>query len=268
MPRQDYDERVARRRERLEKRATKQNSEAQSRFAESDRMAGMMQGQPILIGHHSEKRHRRDIDKMWTHGRKGLEAHKNAEELNRRADAVGSGGISADDPEAVAKLRRKLEGLTGNRDRMKAVNAAWRKAGKPRPDNAEAWVRVEETLGYSVEEIRLDMARDFMERAPYTYAIGNTGAEITRVKQRIEALQQAETTPDHEPIEGDGWRIWEDKDENRVFISHDAKPPAEIRANIKRHGFRWSRYAGAWSRMLNNSAWHNAEYLATNGLLD
>ena len=273
MPRADYEERQDRRRERFEDRAEKKHAEAKTRWAESDRLAHSMNGQPVLIGHHSEKRHRCDIDRMWSNSRKGCEAHKNAEELERRAASVRKAGISSDDPEAVTKLRAKLESLTAGRDRMKAVNAAWRKHGKPRPDNAEAWDKIEATLGAAnfspaCGNIRLEMARDFMTRAPYTYAITNVGSEIRRLEQRIKDLEQAEALPDHDPIEGDGWRIWEDKDENRLFISHDSKPSAEVRAALKRHGFRWNRYATAWTRMLNSSAWANAEYLAQNRHLD
>jgi hypothetical protein len=61
---------------------------------------------------------------------------------------------------------------------------------------------------------------------------------------------------------------WEDRDENRLFITHDSKPSAQVRQALKRHGFRWNRYAVAWSRLLNGAAWSNAEYLAENGLLD
>lgn len=268
MPRTDYEDRQDRRRERLEERADKKRSEAKTRWAASDRLSDVMNGQPILVGHHSEKRHRRDIDRMFSNMHKGCEAHREAENLDRRAGAVGTAGVSSDDPEATVKLRTKLDSLKAGRDRMKAVNAAWRKHGKPQADNAEAWAKVAETLGYNVDDVRLEMARDFMFRAPYTYTITNIGSEIRRLEQRIESLAQAEAMPDHPPIDGDGWRIWEDRDENRLFIAHDSKPSADIRAALKRHGFRWNRYATAWSRMLNGVAWTNAEYLVSNGYLD
>ncbi len=268
MPRQEYEDRQERRRERLGGRAEKKHAEAKSRWGESDRLSQAMNGQPVLVGHHSEKRHRRDIDRMWGNLHKGCEAYETAQNLERRADSVGSAGISSDDPEAVGKLQAKLESLTGGRERMKAINAAWRKAGKPRPDNAEAWGKIAQTLGFDVANVRLDMARDFMHRAPYTYAITNIGSEIRRLEQRIEDLGRAEVMADRQAIEGEGWRVWEDRDENRLFIAHDDKPPAEVRTALKRHGFRWNRYAVAWSRMLNNSAWGNAEYLAQDGHLD
>ncbi len=199
MPRQDYEERVERRRERLEGRAEKQHAEAKSRWAESDRMANMMNGQPVLIGHHSEKRHRRDIDKMWNNSHKGCEAHRNAEELERRAESVGKAGISSDDPEAVTKLKTKLASLRAGQEHMKAVNAAWRRAGKPKASNrgidGDAWKAaiqkypdLESLLGNALDAKR----HDFMERPPYSYGLSNQSAEIRRVEQRIKALEEAE----------------------------------------------------------------------------
>ena len=275
MPRADYEERQERRRERLEDRAARKHTEAEGRFAEANRIGEMMGGQPVLIGHHSERGHRRDIDRMWNNSRKGCEAHRDAEDLERRAVSVGTAGISSDDPEAVTKLQAKLESLKAGQEHMKAVNAAWRKAGKPKASNREidgnAWkaaIKKHPDLE-SLLSNALDAKRhDFMERPPYSYGLSNQSAEIRRLEQRIKGLEQAETLPNHAPIEGEGWRVWEDKDENRLFIAHETKPSAEVRAALKRHGFRWNRYAVAWSRMLNNSAWANAEYLAQNGLLD
>ena len=275
MPRADYEDRQERRRERLEDRAEKKHAEATARWAASDRLSRAMDGQPVLVGHHSEKRHRRDIDHMWSNPRKGCEAHRDAEDLEHRATSVGTAGVSSDDPEAVTKLQDKLASLKAGQERMKVINAAWRKAGKPKASSreidGEAWkAAIEKHPGLEplLREALQAKRTDFMERPPYSYSLSNQSAEIRRLEQRIKGLEEAEAAPDHEPTEGDGWRIWEDKDENRLFIAHDSKPSTDVRAALKRHGFRWNRYATAWSRMLNNSAWANAEYLAQNGHLD
>ena len=95
----------------------------------ADGMARRMDGQPILVGHHPEKRHRRQIARMHNHCRVGFARLREAEELALRAGAVGSGGISSDDPDAPDKLRQKVAELQARRDRMKQVNAHWRKHG-------------------------------------------------------------------------------------------------------------------------------------------
>ena len=49
---------------------------------------------------------------------------KEAQEAERRAASVGSGGISSDDPEAVVKLRERLAELEAEQEAMKARGSA------------------------------------------------------------------------------------------------------------------------------------------------
>ena len=83
------------------------------------------------------------------------------------------------------------------------------------------------------------------------YAFSNTAGEIGRIKKRIAELQQG--PPELDPIEGDGWRIEARPDLNRVAITFDAKPPAEIITKLKRGGWRWSPREGAWLRLFNKA---------------
>lgn len=92
---------------------------------------------------------------------------------------MGRAGISYDDPEALQKLARKLEALDEQRAAMTRLNAAWRKAGKPRAnldhesgpgaeeDDREKWQRFA-SLTSDVQAARLlsEMRRDFMHRPP------------------------------------------------------------------------------------------------------
>lgn len=52
----------------------------------SERATGIPLGQPILVGHHSEKRHRRAIEKADNAMRKSVEETEKAEAYNRRAE--------------------------------------------------------------------------------------------------------------------------------------------------------------------------------------
>jgi hypothetical protein len=99
--------------------------------------------------------------------------------------------IYSDDVQAVEKLRAKLGKLKTQQDRMKAVNKGWRKAGKPKADNVEAWQGIADGMGCTLEDLgptRVDMARDFMDRAPYSYHITNNGGNMKRIKDRIVRL--------------------------------------------------------------------------------
>lgn len=61
----DYEEKRARRQERYEALAERFRNESTERFARFQRIAKFIPpGQPILVGHHSEKRHRSDLNKM------------------------------------------------------------------------------------------------------------------------------------------------------------------------------------------------------------
>ena len=39
-------------------------------------------------------------------------------------------------------------------------------------------------------------------------------------------------------------------EDNRVQLLFPAKPSEKVRRELKRHGFRWARSAGAWQRQL------------------
>lgn len=102
--------------------------------------------------------------------------------------------IYSDDVQAVEKLRDKLARLQTQQKRMKALNAAWRKAGKPAPDDVVGWGKIAETLGqdlWQLDRIRVNMARDCLDRAPFTYHISNNNGNMKRIKDRIEKLVRA-----------------------------------------------------------------------------
>jgi hypothetical protein len=103
---------------------------------------------------------------------------------------------------------------------------------------------------------------DFAGRVGFPdYRLKNNGAEIRRTQKRIAELLAAAQEPEREPIVGDGWRIAEDREDNRVAITFDAKPAHDQRGRLKSHGFRWSPNRGAWVRQLNNAAWAAARYV-------
>ncbi|MEZ8051395.1 MULTISPECIES: DUF3560 domain-containing protein [Vibrio] len=115
----DYQERKESKRERLEERAAKAAAVSNERFNTASTLGKMLPfGQPILVGHHSEAKHRKHAESINTNMRKSVEAQDKADYLSRRADSVGSAGIASDDPEAVEKLKKKLEGLIKSHELM------------------------------------------------------------------------------------------------------------------------------------------------------
>ncbi len=111
--REDYAERKEARIDRLESRAAKAQAESTTAYkAAHSIMEHIPPGQPILVGHHSEQRHRRDLDKIDRNMHKSMEADEKAGYYAARAEAAASNtAISSDDLEAMEKLQAKLEGL-------------------------------------------------------------------------------------------------------------------------------------------------------------
>ena len=80
---------AAARAERLRERAAAASAEAQHQYERSRQaVAGIPFGQPILVGHHSERRHRRDVERSHVAMGRSVEAAREAESLERRAEAA------------------------------------------------------------------------------------------------------------------------------------------------------------------------------------
>ncbi|HLW00065.1 MAG TPA: DUF3560 domain-containing protein [Ktedonobacterales bacterium] len=77
----------AERAERLEERAERHSAEATRRYEASNHIAeGIPLGQPILVGHHSERRHRRDLARIDSHMRASTAERAQAAHLEERAE--------------------------------------------------------------------------------------------------------------------------------------------------------------------------------------
>lgn len=247
-----YEAKQEARRERLEAAAAQAEQRAGAAFKRADlreEVSGIPLGQPILVGHHSERRHRNAIKRADQAMRRGIEASGRAAELARKAAAVGSGGISSEDPEAVQKLRAEIAGLEASQARMKAVNAAIRKHRKAGP---EAQVAAIVALGLAESTARDLLKPDFCGRVGFPdYALQNNGANIRRLQARIprvEAVQAIE-----EKVEQRGAVEYREA-ECRVWLVFPGKPSPEIRALLRRHAFKWSPSRGAWVRQLTGNA--------------
>lgn len=82
-------ERAADRAERMGTKADKLEAQAEAHRAAADRISENIPfGQPILVGHHSESRARRDAQRIRTNIDKSLEAHQGAREAQAAADGA------------------------------------------------------------------------------------------------------------------------------------------------------------------------------------
>ena len=129
--RTDYSERKERKINALNQRAIKSSVIANQEINSAHEMGSVIPlGQPILIGHHSEKEHRAHLKRIDAAYRRANEAKDKAAYYHNRADAAENNqSISGDDAEAVNRYKSKLEQLEAAQKQMKAVNKAW-KQGK------------------------------------------------------------------------------------------------------------------------------------------
>jgi len=80
-------------------------------------------GQPILVGHHSERAHRNAIKRSCNAMDKCVELSNKSEYYANKADATkNNNAISSDNPEAIDLLREKLIKLEGQRTAIKDFN--------------------------------------------------------------------------------------------------------------------------------------------------
>ena len=168
--------------------------------------------------------------------------------------STGMGGISADDPQAVQKLEKKLESLEKSQETMKAVNAYYR---KHKTLNGCPHLPPEE-----LEKLKAEMASSWhLEDKPFaTWALSNNSAEIRRVKDRIKSLSQQKEIS-FVGWEFDGGKVEANTEANRLQIFFEDKPDEATREALKSNGFRWSPKAGAWQRQLTSNAYYAADYV-------
>lgn len=167
--------------------------------------------------------------------------------------SVGRGGISSDDPNALEKLRAKMEKLQKAQETMKNVNAFYREhktvIGCPYISEENA------------EKLQADMkAQWHMEDKPFqSYELSNNGAEIRRLAKRIEALEKRDAGQAPEGWEFYGGRVVVNRALNRLQIIFDDKPDAETREELKGNGFRWAPSQNAWQRQYTENAMRAAK---------
>ena len=120
--RADFEERREARKLRYEE-LSKKAEERSSQYGNSraNRILAMTPGQPIIIGHHSEKMARRLHEKAWKDIGKSIEEDKKSKYYKDKAKSVeNSKVIYNDDPNAIEKLKEKLEYLQKEKELIKA----------------------------------------------------------------------------------------------------------------------------------------------------
>ena len=244
-----YEEKKQRRIDYYNEKAEKLEQESGRLAKESSEMVSAIPpGQPLLVDHYSYKADKNYRDRAWNKMDKSVEVGKKADYYRSKAEAAEKNtAISSDDPDAVTKLKEKLQKLQNFQSYMKKVNAYYRKNGTMKgfegiSDEKAAEIDEAVKSGYS------------WETAPYAaYRLSNNNAEINRLKKRIASLERREETG-FVGWQFEGGEALANSEENRLQLIFDEKPTEEQRSKLKGWGFRWSPSNMAWQRQLNGNA--------------
>ena len=247
----DYEVKQEQRKERMLALADRMQSASDAAYKRAREMASIIpMGQPILVGHYSEKRDRNYRARIWRTQDRCLELQRKAEYFRQKAASVGTGGISSDNPDAIEQLRAKVAKLEAVQERMKQANAIIRK-------HKEQATAVPELIALGMDEARAYalLKPDFCGRIGFpAYALQNNNANIRRIKERIASLGVVQERANLDDKEHDcgSYRVVECYSDNRVRVFFPGKPSETVRGALKSNGFKWSREAGAWQRMMSD----------------
>ena len=206
--RQRKERRLARREEWADSRARKL-SQADEELDQHMKYGMPPMGEPIKVGHHSERRHRNAIKKL---DRLMDKRHEHSTVLathERKANTIAHQlevSIFDDDADAIEQLQARIDTLEAQRTRIKQINAWFTKHGGIRkrqipygaagdalqPQAEAAIAAAKEPLALTEKELAdLDDMRRFSGYLGYApYALSNLGGNIRRQVKRLERLQK------------------------------------------------------------------------------
>ena len=176
-----YEEKKQRRIDYYNEKAEKFEQQSSQLAHESSKMVeAIPMGQPLLVDHHSYKSDKNYRDRAWGKMEKSVEAGQKADYYRSKAEAAEKNtAISSDDPEAVTKLKEKLQQRQDLQSHMKKVNAYYRKNG-----TMKGFEGISDEKAAQIDE---SVKNDYSWiTAPYApYELSNNNAEINRLKKRI-----------------------------------------------------------------------------------
>jgi len=241
----NFEERRQNRIDYAQEQAAKNDQKADQLYNSAKKMADCIPiGQPILVGHHSEKRDRNFRNKIHNTFGKSFEAQGKAKYYEQKAVTIeNSEAIFSDDPQAIEKLKEKLVNLQSSQEFMKAANKCIRKKDKG------GFLKIPHATEKMWDQLNTP---DPMGRTGFAgYSLQNNNAEMARVKQRIALLEKQAVRQTTETTIN-GVRLVENVEANRVQLFFNGKPAEEVRKQLKSNGFRWCPSENAWQRHLNN----------------
>ena len=213
----------------------------------SEAATGIPFGQPILVGHHSEGRHRRALARLDAHMSRACESTKMAERHLSVAAGISDQldrSIYSDDHNATEALRERIAERETRRERMKQVNKLYR----AKDADGLATLGLDLTRLISAVAHQSENGRLTWLTLPHpAYELTNLGALIRTDKKRLAEItvrQQRVAVADNaggvavEYFDGQTPREW-------CRVTFAEKPPREMLNALRAASFRWG--AGSWT---------------------
>ncbi|HEU5046131.1 MAG TPA: DUF3560 domain-containing protein [Nocardioidaceae bacterium] len=185
--------------ERLREWAAKREAKAEADVAQARQMGSTIPlGQPILAGHHSQRRDERYRERIGRTMDRGIEHQRKAEQMASRADTIEAQlaeSIYDDDPDALDRLRDKLDRLQAKRKRYTDYNASCRRAHKADPTSTHGDLSI---LDPAQRQDLAALARFGSLRpggAFPPYATSNLSGQLSKLRERIARLERGQGSP-------------------------------------------------------------------------
>jgi len=240
------------RRERLESKLEKRRTwseSAEKRAAErfdsaSGAIEGIPLGQPILVGHHSEKKHRGALAKHDSNMTKGVEELNKAKHHDEKAEGIESqldNSIFSDDEDAEEAIKARIAELEAEADLGNRINKAWRKGR-----GAENWAD-----GLGLSEKTQATCEKTMKLCPYLGVpcfTKNTRANARRMKKRLVTVQWRKQRD--EKCKLAGGLLIKHFENGYTIVRFSDKPDYSIIRNLKDADYSWGH--GEWRGKTEN----------------
>lgn len=222
-------------------------------------------GQPILVGHHSEGAHRRLIARSAGHMDRSVEQSRLADYHEGKAEGIErqlENTVFSDDPDALDRLREKLEKLEALQERMKAINKIVRTKGITED-------QMRERIKAAYPDLDDAEVSEIVCKPPHlayigpgfpSYALTNNNATIRRVKERIAQIERRQARQEAAENASGGVLV---EGQEYVRITFSEKPAREVLNDLKAAGFYWR--GGSWCGRRDQIPESVAEMAGTSG---
>jgi len=176
---------------------------------------------------------------------------------NKIRNIITNKTIYSDDAMAIEKLEAKIDSLTELQNKMKEVNAFYKKNKTLYGCDLLTTKEIHELFD------KLDMFSYYGQPYP-SFELTNNNQNIHRLQDRLNDLKKLkeraeQPTEKYETIEG--MEIVEDATDMRIRIIFDDIPPEQTRTLLKEYGFKWSPKNSAWQRQLTNNGIYSTKRL-------